>query len=434
MCTDSRAFPMRIHVVKEGETLYSIAASYGTTVSRLIQDNGLDQKQYLVIGQTLVILYPRMTHVVEAGESVYGIAGRYGITVNQLYRNNPQLQANPSLFPGQRLIISLEQKKIGTASINGYAYPYIEKRLLQETLPYLTYLTPFTYGITPSGDLVRLDDRALLEEADRYGVSTWMHLSTLTEQGNFSSELAAIVLNDQSVQTRLVANIIEQIVNRGYQGLDIDFEFVEASDREKYPEFIARLKKLLNPMGIPVIAALAPKTSSQQKGQLYEGHDYRSIGEAANAVLLMTYEWGYTYGPPMAVAPIQNVRQVLDYAVTQIPRKKIYLGIPNYGYDWTLPFVKGQSRARSVSNQEAVEIAAEYGAEIQYDEYAQSPFFRYRDRENREHEVWFEDARSILKKLELIPEYGFYGAGYWNLMRPFPQNWSILNALFEIRQ
>lgn len=146
------------------------------------------------------------------------------------------------------------------------------------------------------------------------------------------------------------------------------------------------------------------------------------------------HQCAYTYGPPLAVAPIPNVRAVLDYAVTEIDPAKIFLGIPNYGYDWTLPFVQGTSRARSISSQEAIAIAARYGAAIQFDERAQSPFFNYIDANGRQHEVWFEDARSIRAKLALVPEYRLRGVGYWNAMRHFPQNWLVLNALYDIRR
>jgi spore germination protein len=147
----------------------------------------------------------------------------------------------------------------------------------------------------------------------------------------------------------------------------------------------------------------------------------------------MTYEWGYTYGPPMAVAPIPNIRAVLNYAVTQIARNKIYMGMPNYGYDWPLPYIRGTTRAQSISNVEAVRLAREYNAEILYDETAQSPHFQYTNTSGELHEVWFEDARSIRAKLALVTEFGFLGIGYWNLMRPFPQNWLVLNALYRIR-
>ena len=142
----------------------------------------------------------------------------------------------------------------------------------------------------------------------------------------------------------------------------------------------------------------------------------------------------YTYGPPMAVAPINNVRRVVEYALTRIDADKIFMGIPNYGYDWKLPYKKGESRANSISNVEAVELAVRYGAVIEYDEDVQSPFFRYYDEDGIEHEVWFEDVRSIKRKLELIEEKGLRGAGYWNLMRPFQQNWSLLDYMFETGQ
>ena len=151
-----------------------------------------------------------------------------------------------------------------------------------------------------------------------------------------------------------------------------------------------------------------------------------------DAVLLMTYEWGYTAGPPMAVAPLPNVRRVLDYAVTEIPPEKIFLGVPNYGYDWPLPFVQGTTRAQSISNQRAIELAREYNVAIQYDENAQSPFFHYTDSGGAVHEVWFEDARSLEAKLRLIAEYGFQGAGFWNVMRPFSQTWLVLDSLCVI--
>ena len=145
-----------------------------------------------------------------------------------------------------------------------------------------------------------------------------------------------------------------------------------------------------------------------------------------------SYEWGYTYGPPMAVAPLPNVREVLDYGVSEIPREKIYLGIPAYGYDWPLPYRQG-GRTRSLNNVEAVRLAWDRRAAIRYDEQAQAPWFRYVDGQGGEHEVWFEDARSIQAKVRLALDYGLYGIGVWNLDRPFPQGWTVVNAMAEIR-
>ena len=133
----------------------------------------------------------------------------------------------------------------------------------------------------------------------------------------------------------------------------------------------------------------------------------------------------------MSVSPINKVREVLDFAVSQISPDKIMMGMSNYGYDWTLPFVRGESKAVTIGNVEAIRIARQNDAEIQFDEVAQAPFFTY-TLDGQEHVVWFEDARSINARLRLVPEYGLKGAGYWQLMKYFRQNFMVLNNLFSI--
>ena len=423
---------MDIHVVRPGDTMYSIALRYGVPMSQLIQDNQLPDPSRLVVGQTIVVQYPKETYTVRPGDTLFSIASTHNTTVQALLRNNPSLLGEDRIAPGQQLVLSYWQEKQGTITVNGYAYPNIDGRLLRRTLPYLSQLTPFTYGFTPQGTLIPLQDQSLVDSALRAGVQPLLHLSTLEGDDSFSNELAHLALNDHEVQDRLVAQLVQTVREKGYQGVDVDFEFLYPADAPRYAEFVARLRDTFSPLGLPVIVALVPKTFAKQPGQLYEGHDYALLSQAADYVLLMTYEWGYTYGPPMAVAPLRNVRQVLDYAVTEMPPEKIFLGIPNYGYDWALPFRQG-NKATSISNQYAVELAARHYAAIRFDEKAQSPWFRYVDGTGQEHEVWFEDARSIRAKLALTQEYGLHGVSYWNLMRPFPQNWLVLNALYQIR-
>ena len=423
---------MTIHVVRSGETVDSIAAYYGVDPIRLSTDNSVPSDGALAVGQTLVIRFPRQVHAVLPGETLSSIATEYGISLRQLWRNNWPSGSSDTLIPGQTLVISYFDQRIGSATFNGYAYPFINFSLLTSQLPYLTCLTPFTYGIAADGGLLSLEDDTLLAAARQRGTRPVMHLSTLTESGQFDTQRAALVLTDPSVQDRLVSDIFETFRRKGYVGLDVDFEYLPGSLAQTYADFLARLRRLLRAQGAFLWVALAPKTSARQRGLLYEGHNYALIGSASDGVLLMTYEWGYSYGPPMAVAPLPNVRSVLDYAVTEIPPSKIFLGIPNYGYDWPLPFVQGTTRAQSISNQRAIELALEYNIAIQYDETVKSPFFHYTDYNGVVHEVWFEDARSMAAKLRLISEYGFQGGSFWNIMRPFSQTWMVLDSLYDV--
>ena len=423
---------LEIHVVKRGDTLYSVGRMHGVAPGLIARYNGLREPYRLAVGQSLLILRPLLTYTVRAGDSLYSIARQFGVTVQTLYRNNPNLGGSSRIYPGQVLVIRLEEEKSRPLALNGYAYPFVSPAVLRGILPYAGYLAPFTYGITAQGGLFDLNDTELLALAEGYGTMPLMHLSTLMENGGFSSLRAEEVLLDPEKAEKLIEETARTMQRKGYAGVDVDFEFLGAPLAEAYADFVGALRQTVSRLGGIVIAALAPKTSADQPGILYEGHDYAKLARNADYVLVMSYEWGYTYGPPMAVAPLAAVRRVLDYAVSEMPPEKIFMGFPNYAYDWTLPYQAGSTRAELIGNEAAVQLAVRVGAEIRFDETAQTPWFTYTGSDGQVHEVWFEDPRSCLAKFRLPAEYGLHGLGVWNFMRPFTAAFSLMNYLFRL--
>lgn len=376
---------MEIYVVKPGDTIDSIAAALGVSAERLIYDNQLIYPYELAVGQALLV---------------------------------------------DRGIRNAER----SISVSGYAYPFISPWVLEQTLPYLSELPIFSYGFTTEGELLPPpygDDTWMIERAQRFGTKPILTLTPFGADGTFNNRLINSVVNNTAYLDNLIQNLLDTMAEKGYEGVDIDFEYILASDRDAFTAFVRQVAETMRANGYHTSVALAPKTSSDQVGLLYEGKDYRALGEAADHVLLMTYEWGYTYGPPMAVAPLNQVRRVVEYALTQIPAEKIDLGIPNYGYDWPLPFERGVTKAATINNVQAVRIAVEHGAEIQFDMVAESPFFTYVE-DGTKHEVWYEDVRSLQGKFRLIEEYGLRGCGYWQIMQWFRANWLLLANQFYI--
>lgn len=374
---------MQIYVVKTGDTVDSIAAETGVPVETLIYDNQIEYPYRLAVGQALFI-----------GDGIREVPRR------PLY-------------------------------VSGYAYPFIEEEVLRETLPWLTAIYVFSYGFTEEGELVPpiSDDTRIIEGSRQAGVRPVLTFTPLGADGRFNNNLVSALVGSRELQQKIIWELGRTMQAKGYEGLDIDFEYIRAEDREAFAAFVGFATQVMNLFGYPVSVALAPKTSRDQPGLLYEGVDYRLLGMAANRAMLMTYEWGYTYGPPMAVAPINMVRRVVDYAITEIPREKISLGIPNYGYDWPLPYVRGVTRAQTLGTLEAIRLAIDHGVEIRFDETAMSPYFRYWQY-GIQHEVWFEDVRSLKAKFDLVKEYGLSGVGYWQLMRYYRANWLLLDELF----
>lgn len=380
-------------------------------------------------------------YTVRSGDTLDDIAARYNISAEDIAYAN-QIPYPYALAVGNSLLLSeasytLTDDDILVVSSNrsaysgGYAYPFISRWVLEQTLPYLTDLFIFSYGFTTEGTLIppALDDTFMITLAKNYGVAPILTLTPFGADGQFSNYLITRVITSDEAKAQLITSLVSEVTERGFEGVDIDFEYILADDRIAFAQFVSEVRTAINALGYPVSVALAPKTSDTQVGLLYEGKDYALLGEAADYVLLMTYEWGYTYGPPMAVSPLNKVREVVEYALTKIPAEKINLGIPNYGYDWTLPYVRGTSKARTIGNIEAVQLAISQGVPIQFDEVAQSPFFTY-VQNGLTHEVWFEDVRSIYGKFGLVREYGLRGMSYWQIMRLFRANWLLLEEFF----
>lgn len=422
---------MEIYVVRSGDTVWRIARRYSTSADSIISANQLQNPNVLSVGQALIIPDREIRHRVSRGDTLSSIARGYGVSLQRLIAANPQLAGPNRIYPGQTILIPSGGRDPRPVTVNGYITDAGDSTL-DATLPYLTFLSPFSCrsdilgNLTPTFHL----DTAL---SGGWRTANLLTLTNLQEEGGFSSQIAHAILTDRTVQDTFLENTEALLRQGGWYGVNLDLEYVYQFDRESYNQFLGRLTERMHRLGRVVVTALAPKLSEDQQGLLYSAHDYAAHGRLADYVVLMTYEWGYTRGPAMAVAPVNMVRRVLNYAVQAIPAGKILMGVPNYGYDWTLPFAQGTA-ARSLTNVEAVTLAGQAGADIRFDQTAQSPFFRYRSADGRLHEVWFEDARSLRAKYALVNEYGLAGVSFWNLNHLFRANFIVLESMFSVEK
>jgi spore germination protein len=428
---ESGALSVYIHVVQSGDTLWHISRRYGVSMNLIIQTNGLESPAKLLVGQAILIpvLYRRYT--VRPGDSLWQIANQNKTTIQAILDLNTGL--NPSLlYVGQSIRIPEKQKP--AIEVNAFTTSYGQTGAgdVQEVSTLLTYVSPFGYRIQSDGRLTPVDDTTMIQVAKSALVAPMMTITNFsaTETG---TELVHTLFASTELQETLLVNMIDIMHQKGYLGLNVDFENVAPNDKDLYNQFLQRTVTRLHSAGFFVSSSLAPKISGEEKGLLYEAHDYPAHGRILDFVVLMTYEWGYRLGPPQAISPVNQIRRVLDYAVTVIPRNKILMGFQLYARDWRLPHVQGQV-AETFDMQEAIRRATQYNVTIQYDQTAASPFYWYKDSGDEAHVVWFEDARSAKSKFDLVKIYKLRGISYWVLGFPFPQNWSLLQNTFQIRK
>lgn len=280
---------MLIYTVKPGDTLAAVSRRYGLSPIRIAADNGLSDMSRLVPGQNLLINVDSVRYILEEGQTLFSLSQEYGVPLEELIEANPEL--NPlDLRPGETVMIPVarrEQRR--PILVNGYAYPSINTNSLNCVLPFLTFISPFSYKLTPTAELVSPDDSDLIFRAQRSAVMPIMVVTNIFDKG-FSTETLSGILSSPELQDRLIGNILAELTGKNYYGVNMDIEYIAPEDRERYNAFLERLTERLHNEGFIVMTALAPKISADQPGLLYEAHDYAAHGRIVDYIILMTYE------------------------------------------------------------------------------------------------------------------------------------------------
>ena len=419
---------MFFHEVQTGESLFTISNQYRISIDELRRVNGLEETN-IVPGQALLV--PLYTYIVQPGDTLIDIARKSFLSLEQLTNANPTV--NPvALQPGIRLTIP-DISNYLASGLNFYVVrsPEMDQALIRNFAPYSTSISIFEYHFLSNGDIANtLNDLTAIQTTWNYRVRPLVTITNLTPEG-FSPELVHQVLNSPTARTNLVNNISYLVTNRGYGGVNIDFERVMAEDRDLFTGFLSELRDRLQPLGRTLTIAVPAKTNEEIPW--LRGYDYGGIGSVVDFMFIMAYDWHHAGSAPGPVAPITEVRRTVEFALRYVPSRKIILGVPLYGYDWIIPYSPG-SIAAAISNQNAVETAIRYQSPIQYSTEFESPFFRYTDQQGLTHEVWFEDVRSMGAKMLLIREYRLQGIGAWQLTLGFTQGPWLLTKFFTIRK
>ncbi|WP_028391196.1 glycosyl hydrolase family 18 protein [Bacillus cihuensis] len=410
---------MFIYVVKTGESLFSIATKYQISVDSIRILNGLKTDR-LVPGQDLLI--PTNMYIVQSGDSLYTISQMSFTSVETLRLYNGL--HSDILSVGMRLYLPPRPKY----EAEGFSYitpstPEKNQLIVQTFAPINTYFGIFEYHVLEDGSLSTLNDQQLISITRENKVAPLAVITNLTPTG-FSPELTKRVLSSPEIRERLINNIYNLVKTKNYAGVNIDFERIREGERDLYSGFLRSLSERLRPEGFYTSVAVPAKTSDDISW--LKGYDYGGIGAAVDFVFIMAYDWHEASSPPGPVAPISLVRQTIEYALNHMRGNKIILGVPRYGYDWTMSDGAVTS-ARAVSVSSALETALKYQVPIQYSTEYQQPFYQYRDETGKRHIVWFENARARAQKLQLVVTYRLGGVGAWQLGLQFIQSAILVN-------
>ena len=296
-------------------------------------------------------------------------------------------------------------------------YPYLKRNG-----SIINQLVIFEIPIQNNGTLLGRPSRRLINEAHAVGIKVFLVVSNLTPQGKFSTALIGRLVRDQAFANLVWQNIKNVLVEYQLDGVNLDLEKATPADRPLFTNLIRDWSARFQRANFLVSIDVPAKTSDDPLDDWRGAFDYKPIGQGVDKVIIMTYEEHWAASEPGSVASIPWVTKVLNYAITNIPARKIYMGIPIYGYDWP-----ENGAGRVIGYQRAIELARRYGAPLQWDATQHSTYFRYETMGVR-HTVYFEDPRSLKDKLDLALQKGIRGVALWEMNLSYPSFWEVLQT------
>lgn len=420
---------MEIYVIQQGDDIVSIADKYGITVEKLISDNGLFNPYSLVIGQTIVILYPKESYIIIQGDTLESIAVSNNISLMQLMRNNPFLYEREFIYPGESLVISYNTVK--DIQVNGFTYVFLNRDILARALPYLTFISIFNYRITEDLTIINYgDDTEIIKMAKEYDTQPLMMISVSTPTGEINTEFAYELLLDISKQDTIIADILHIIRSKGFKGINLLISNLTNYNQNLYLNVIIKLSQLLRNESYIFMITFNPDYDL-----INNKINYHSFSLYVDRIIFLQNVWGMNKQPPSPISNISLIRPFIEHVTSLVSSNFISLGKPLIGLDWELPFDPAVDIARLMSFNSVISVAFEQNAVIELDEMSQTPYFTYIKSSSgtpENHIVWFIDARSIKALDDTIIDYNLVGTGLWHLTSYNQQLYSMTNAVFNI--
>lgn len=247
------------------------------------------------------------------------------------------------------------------------------------------------------------------------------------------------LLANSTAYHEMIAELIRACKENGYAGFQFDFENVNWTDSALFSTMIAQAASAFHAQNLQVSVATVPNApgaagETSFSAWLYENwqgaYDLKALAQSADFICLMTYDEHTRYTPPGPVAGWQWTVNNLDYALKFVPREKLFLGIPLYGYHWfsgmpVAPANKPNPSAQSIATDDALDLARAYGGHIEWDPLDRTAWF-YFYRDGMREWIFYTNTRAFRERYELTRKRGLAGFCSWVLGAEDPGIWKVL--------
>lgn len=301
-------------------------------------------------------------------------------------------------------------------------------------------LVPTWYSVDGAGLVWGGPDEHVMQVAQEHHVAVMpiiVNTGAGTKQG-FDQQSLHELAGNSAARAHLIGALVEECKKHGYTGFQFDFENVLWTDRDVLTQLVTDAAAALHKAGFQLSIATVPNAPGYP-GQgrfarwIYANwrgaYDLKALAEQVDLICLMTYDEHTSFTPPGPVAGYTWVTQNLDYALQSVPKQKLSLGIPLYGYRWYAgePGKTNEpaETATYVGDNDVRMLIDTHHPSLQWDATDKAAWFYFYRDQTREW-VFYTDARTFKERLDLVKARGLQGFCSWVLGQEDPAIWQHL--------
>ncbi len=308
--------------------------------------------------------------------------------------------------------------------------------VFQNNVRIISYINLFWYYLGENGEIKKYEygseNKNIISFAHTHNVKVSAVLTNLPEYAGATWDSDRVIESiSEKKRQKHIENIVDKLDQLNFDGVIIDYESVNSQAKDEFTIFIKELSKLLHKNNKILTVVLHPKTGNNiPEEEIGRFQDWSALPKYADQLQIMGYSEHSDTDSPGPIASTPWVGKILAYAKGQkVPLEKVFLGIPLYGYDWDK---NTDASGKDLTYGEVEKLLSKYGAHEKWDQQNNSPYFTY-VKNNHTHEVWFENSKSIEKKIELAKNAGLAGVTFWRLGEEDPKIWSMLEQIQQTR-
>ena len=293
---------------------------------------------------------------------------------------------------------------------------------LKQNATSISSVRPLWYRVEEDGNIEKLagaEDKEIISFAKANKIKI---IATISNDSN--PDLVGPIITNTDKTDLHIRNIIKLIEKNGYDGVEIDYESLLLRDKNAYTSFMTKLSAELKKQNKILATALHAKTKEPGTWDGPKAQDWVELGKICDELKLMTYDYHWSTSEAGAISPLDWTEDVIKLAISEIPKEKLYLGVPFYGYDWV------KENATDLTWLDVQRIIKNNNPTVKSDAGSKESYFTYK-KEDENHQVWFNNVDSVKAKAELAKKYSLAGIGIWRLGREDPNNWQTIQTTFK---